>query len=109
MSASVGVIYDPATSLVVMVVVPDQNDPRGDKQLNDPAFNPPGLIQARIPKISYTAGDLPTISGLIPIAVAQQLLGLKSAVDLGLIQPNPGPAAGPLPPPNLIVPPNLLV
>jgi hypothetical protein len=43
------VIYDPNTKVVIAVVVPDD-----DKQLNDPAFNPPGMVQVRVTHIPST-------------------------------------------------------
>lgn len=38
-----GVVYDPATGEVVMVIMPAD-----DSVLADPAFNPPGLTQVRV-------------------------------------------------------------
>jgi hypothetical protein len=45
------VVYDPATGYLQMIVIPDD-----DRQLSDPAFNPPGMTQLRVPLLRNVVG-----------------------------------------------------
>ena len=65
------VVYDPATGLVIMAVIPDD-----DSQLAQAAFNPPGTQQALVPHVA----------GSDPIAAAIALypqLNLTTALPSG--------------------------
>ena len=47
------IVYDPATNYLQMIIIPDD-----DAQLADPAFNPPGMLQLRVPRLSAMAVSL---------------------------------------------------
>jgi len=58
------VIYDPLTGNVAMIVIPDD-----DTQLGDPAFNPKGLTQLRVPSSSDPVSNAAKINSKIKLPV----------------------------------------
>ena len=62
------IVYDPTTNYLQMIVIPDD-----DSQLNDPAFNPPNMVQLRVPLLSATAVLGPTDATSAAIKAAQTL------------------------------------
>lgn len=65
------ILYDPGGNLC-MIVIPDD-----DKQLNDPAYNLPGLTQLRIPLITIAAQAVAGPKDITSVAiVAANVLGV---------------------------------
>ena len=77
-------VYDPVTLLQDMVVV-------GAKNPDDPAWNPPGLIQVRIPVEMYEKQDHDSVSKLLPDEVVKQLFSIRTVYELGLTSPKLDP------------------
>lgn len=71
-ASSVAVIYDPGTGLPVMIVCPDS-----DKELDDPAYNPKGLTQARIPVDVYKSQDVIALAKFVPAECVNHLVATQ--------------------------------
>lgn len=82
----VAFVFDPNTKILAMIVLPDD-----DSQLNDPAFNPPGLTQQRVSISSYQQQGTAAFTAAVP--------------GLVLSAPVAVPAANPSPPNPHFVPP----
>lgn len=67
-------VYDPATGIVQMAVIPDD-----DSQLSDPAFNPPGMVHVRVPVRQAEVGGKDGVLG--PVAAGDVVSTLVAAVQ----------------------------
>jgi hypothetical protein len=68
------VVYDPATGYVQQIVIPTD-----DSELNDPAFNPPGMVQVRVPH-QTTPG--PAVAAVPSIVSQAQAAKPQAAITL---------------------------
>ena len=71
------VVYDPATGIVQMLVMPDD-----DSDLDDPAFNPPGMVQVRVP---VTASGLTYDPSIAPANAVTALVSAAQALTPGIV------------------------
>lgn len=69
----VAVLYDPNTGQPAMIIAPDD-----DKELDTPALNTKGLVQARIPIDVYKAGDPTELAKYVPEECIPHLIVTKS-------------------------------
>lgn len=78
------VVYDPLTGFLQMLVIPDD-----DKQLDDPAYNPPGMVHLRVPRTisAALAAQHPGTATTVMLAAARLVSPL--AVNIGLTPPPP--------------------
>lgn len=77
------VIYDPGTRVVQMVVIPDD-----DRELDDLAFNPKGMVQARVnhqdgaDPIDQLIAAVPTVKGPKQLQIEIQAQAAVSAATV---------------------------
>lgn len=67
------IIYDPNNGCVLMVVIPED-----DRQLDDPSFNPLGMVHVRVPIDMGHKADAPLSKSVISDAVSR----LGAAVEV---------------------------
>ena len=77
------VVYDPTTGYLQMIVIPTN-----DSELDDPSFNPPGMVQLRVPLLAAvgpTAMDATSaaITAAAAKGVTVQLAPAAAAVGVG--------------------------
>lgn len=63
------VIYDPDALLLVMQVIPDD-----DAELDDPSFNPLGLIQVRVAHLD----NIPPVNAALSQGLIPMLINMES-------------------------------
>lgn len=61
------VVYDPATGYVQQVIIPTD-----DSELNDPAFNPPGMVQVRVTHQAIVGSALVAVPRIVSQARRDQ-------------------------------------
>ncbi len=81
------VVYDPATGYVQQIIIPTD-----DSELSDPAFNPPGMVQVRVPHQAIVGPALAAVPRIVSQAQAakpQAAIALPPSVAASAITAGP--------------------